>query len=126
MTPKTIAWVTVLTVLIVGASALCWKLRAEPGGEFHSYPIVPHDSCDLLTFSNGIVTWHTCCGDESWGSYQRETDGRWVWTWPHRGKKPSTNYYVIQPGAFTVTCTDTQSPFSSFTLRRRVFTKIPL
>jgi hypothetical protein len=128
MTPKTkkIAWLTVAAVLIAGIVAVCWRLRAEPLGAFHSYSIFPHDSCDLLTFSNGTVTLQTCCGDESWGTYRREGDGHWVWTWRHGTKKPTTNTYIIQPGAFSITCTGTQSPSSSFTLRRRLFSKIPL
>ena len=128
MTPKTkrLTWVAA-AILLVGIVCFAFaQLRAAPTGRYHSYSIFPHDSCDVLTFSNGTVTLQTCCGDESWGSYQRAADGRWVWTWRHGGKKPTTNTYIIEPGVFTISCTDTQSPSSSFTLRRRLFTKIPL
>jgi len=123
---KRLTWATVAAIVIAGFIAACSRLRAEPFGSFHSYSVFPHARCDLLTFSNGTVTLQTCCGDEAWGTYQREGDGRWAWTWRRGTKKPTTNTYIINPGAFTITCTDTQSSSSSFTLRRRLFTKIPL
>ena len=122
---KRFAWLALAAVFATGAVLAAGWLRSSPSGHFHSYSIFHHDTCDVLTFSNGTVTLQTCCGDEAWGSYERAADGHWVWTFRHGGKKPTTNYFVVQPGAFAITCTDTQSPSSSFTLRRRLSTKIP-
>jgi hypothetical protein len=98
------------------------RLRAEPLGSFHSYNIFPHATSDLLTFEGGKVTLRTCCGDETWGTYRKRTDGQWEWTWT-MGRRPAGRW-IVQPGAFTMTFTDTQTA-TSFTLRRRMFEKIP-
>ncbi len=122
---KIIACALLAAAVVGSAGLILRRLQAAPTGRFHSYSVFPHDTCDLLVFSNGTVTLETCCGDEAWGRYGKGADGRWLWYWVHVGKKPTTNIFLVQPGAFTATFTETQT-LSSFTLRRRAFKKIPL
>ena len=123
---KIIAWTAVAIAVTMTAGILAARFHADPAGRFHSYPVIPHSYCDVLAFSNGTVTLQTCCGDESWGTYQRAPDGHWVWTSVHGSKTLlKTNVYNIALGTFSATFTQKQT-LSSFTLRRRLFTKVPL
>ena len=62
-----LAVVAICAMLVVG-------LRSEPSGYVAAYSVFPHESCDVLDFSGGIVTLRTCCGDEPYGTYSR---ARW-------------------------------------------------
>jgi hypothetical protein len=113
-------------VFVAAALPLILGQPKEPTGSYASYSIFPHDKSDTLTFSSGAVTWRTCCGDESWGTYQQCPNGQWFWTLRNGSKNPTTNTFIVEATAFRLTCTDTQQPSSSFSLRRRFLAKFPL
>lgn len=117
----------ILATLFALCSLVVWALahiQRRPEGLYHSYAIFPHDKSDYLSFSNHVVTLNTCCGNIAFGTYRQDASGQWIWTQPHGTNPPS--FHLLQPGAFTITCVDTQNPSSTFTLRRRLSAKIPL
>ena len=79
-----------------------------------------HDSEDVLTFSNGVVTWETCCGDTPVGTIERLPDGAWAWHLVMGKKKPTTNELVLRPGLFSLSCNETSSPTNVYRLKRRL------
>ena len=117
LTPLSIA--TTYTVAVVG-------LRSEPSGYVASYSIFDHSITDVLDFSGGTVTLRTCCGNESWGTYSRSSDGAWIWHRRHESPTLVSQELVVRPGFFSIHFAETQNPSSHFTLRRRAFTAFPL
>ena len=114
-----------LAVILAGAvTATVLRLRAEPSGSFHSYSIFPHDKLDRLSFEAGKVTLQTCCGDAGWGSYRRTRNGQWLWTWTTGSNPAIKSNWIVEPGVLAMTFTDPKTA-TSFTLRRRVFDRIP-
>ena len=111
-------------LLTISTAATARRLRAEPMGSFHSYSVVAHSPRDLLTFEKGSVQWHTCCGDQDWGTYQKDPDGRWIWTCTAGNNRVPPTIWIVEPGVFGMTFSDTQTG-TAFTLRRRLFEKIP-
>ena len=108
------------------ALLLASHLRAVPVGHFASYSVLPHAITDVFTFSGGSVTWQTCCGNELIGNYQRGDDGTWVWRSEWGTKKRVKHTFIVRPGVFRTEFIDKESPAKSFSLRRRLFTSIPL
>ncbi len=76
-----------LAALIV-AMVICQR---EPIGYFNSYKLMPHADDDVLHFTNGIVSYETCCGDTLEGYYRRTTNSTWVWDRTYRRKSKVTN-----------------------------------
>lgn len=71
----------IASVVVVSAYLDILFLRpALPDGMYASFDFIGHDRADVLDFKSGVVTWRTCCGDEDFGTYRREPDGTWVWT----------------------------------------------
>ena len=122
---KRVLLLTPLAIAAAYAAALV-ALRSEPSGYVASYSIYPHAGTDVFDFSRGNVTLRTCCGDEPWGTYSRSPDGAWVWHLRRGTKKPVTREILVQPGFLSMRFTDLQDPSKTFTLRRRLFTQIPL
>jgi len=95
--------------------------RRAPFGHFDSTTLMGlHDSEDVLTFSNGVVTWETCCGDTPVGSCERLPDGNWAWHLVMGKKKRTTNELVLQPGLFWLSCYETNTPTNIYRLRRKL------
>ena len=117
-------WGALAIVLSGAVTTTVLRMRAAPAGSFHSFGIFPHDNLDLLTFEAGQVTLRTCCGNSDWGLYRQEPDGRWLWTWPSRNNPATTSTWIVEPGALFMTFSDPQTA-TSFTMRRRLFEKIP-
>lgn len=65
--------------LAVSYLAALVSFSDEPRGCFASWGIYPHSMDDLIEFKQGNVRHLTCCGDSSWGSYSRRSDGVWIW-----------------------------------------------
>lgn len=105
-------------VAVAVGSIVCSR---APFGHFDSTILMGrHDSEDVLTFSNGIVTWETCCGDQPVGSCERLPDGTWAWHLVMGKKKQTTNEIVVQPGLFWLSCYETSTPTKIYKLRRRL------
>ena len=123
---KQILLLTPLAVAAAYAVALT-GFRAEPSGYVASYSFLPHARTDVLDFSHGIVTLRTCCGDSPCGTYSLSPEGRWVWHLRYGSPKPHlTGEIHVRSSAFSMSFSDLSNPSSQFTLRRRVFTTIPL
>ena len=96
-------------------------LLRSPIGYFDSTAIIGHHSDDdVLSFSDGTVTWKTCCGDKRIGTYSRSRDGTWIWEDVWGTKNPKTNVIILHPGLFSLTCIDTNSPERVWELTRRI------
>ena len=115
-------------VAAISASAVCVVLFAlsavfqqRPIGLFGSYKMLPHESGDVLRFTNGVVSHETCCGQEFLGSYKRLPDRTWMWHYSTGKKKVYTNYFVLKPGLFWLTCIDAKEPTNTWRLPRRLF-----
>ena len=119
---KRILWLTPLVIAAAYVMALV-GLHSEPSGYVASYSIFPHDGNDVLDFSRGTVTLRTCCGDVPWGTYSRSPDGAWIW---HDSPATKSKEILVQSDLFSVSFTDMRDPSNKFTLRRRVFTQLPL
>ena len=118
LTPFAVGGVYVLAVA---------SMRSEPSGYVASFSIFPHASNDVLNFSQGTVTLQTCCGDSSYGTYSRMPDGRWIWHLRMGTKNPPfAKEILVQSGFLSMSFADTQDPSIKFTLRRRLFEKLPL
>ncbi len=57
------------------------SFTGDPVGKYASWEFYPHDPLDILRFEAGKVTLETCCGNEDQGTYSREPDGSWLWSW---------------------------------------------
>jgi hypothetical protein len=128
----------VLTAIGYGVAAL--SLSAEPAGMFASYEFFPHDRLDVLEYRDGKVTSRTCCGDQSMGTYLREADGRWLWTYTEKrwvgtprwkadpvGKyEKVTRRFVLRPTPLLLHVENLDDPSESWDMRRRLFAKFPL
>lgn len=106
--------------------ALSARDYSVPSGYVASYSIFPHDPNDVLNFAHGTVTLQTCCGDEFWGTYSRSADGAWVWHLRRGSKKPITREIQINSEFSSMSFIDLQDPSKTFTLRRRLFKRLPL
>jgi hypothetical protein len=113
------------SLCVVGVAVAIGSIACSraPFGHFDSTTLMGlHDSADVLTFSNGVVLWETCCGGKEVGSFTHLPDGRWTWQFASGSKKkPSTNEFVLQPGLFTLRCYETSTPTNIYSLRRRLF-----
>jgi hypothetical protein len=97
-------------------------LQRTPLGYFDSTTIMGHHAeDDVLSFSDGAVTWKTCCGDSATGTYSRSPDGTWLWQEIWGKKSPKTNVCILRPGVFSLTCIDAARPERVWTLKRRLF-----
>lgn len=119
---KRILWLTPLAIAVGYVLALV-GLRSEPSGYVASYSIFPLDGNDVLDFSRGTVTLRTRWGDKPCGTYSRSPDGAWIWHFSYGTKLKAM---LVQSRPFSMSFTDTDDPSNRFTLRRRVFTQIPL
>lgn len=107
-----------LGLTLVGLSAV---FSQKPIGRFGSYKMLPHAGDDVFYFTNGLVSHETCCGQRLLGSYERSSDGTWIWRYEVGQKKVYTNEFVLEPGLFWMTCTDIKSPTNTWRLPRRLF-----
>lgn len=103
---------------LIAAALLCSR---APIGYFGSYKMLPHDETDVLHFTNGVVSWETCCGDETVGTYKRLRGGSWIWVCVMGKKRPATNEIILRPGLLSLTCIEVSSSTNVFRLPRRFF-----
>lgn len=123
---KRILWIAPLVASGILALAFI-RHGTALSGYVASYSLYGHDSCDVLDFTGGAVTLRTCCGDESWGTYSRSDDGTWHWSLVRGTKKILwQDTFAVHPGLLSMTFTSEKDPSFSFTLRRRLFSKLPL
>lgn len=122
---KRILWLTPLGIAAAYVVALV-GLRSEPSGYVASYSVFPHATTDIFDFSHGTVTLRTCCGNSSWGTYSRSSDGAWIWHLRYGTRRRTTREIRVQSGFFSMTFTVIEDPSVKFTLRRRVFANYPL
>lgn len=114
-------------LVLVFVYGLCLvSFRAEPTGLVASYSVYAHAMNDTLKFADGKVTLQTCCGDESWGTYVQGADGAWIWHMTPPSKGRVAGDIRLQPGWFAMRFTGVTDPTVDFTLRRRVFRRVPL
>ena len=130
MKSKRLYWMPLLALLGV-LVYLVVKFRLEPAGYVAtSQPRVitggldpvlvmevlqPHTIADVLIFKGGAVRRHSCCGDEQWGAYWKAEDGKWIWRHRRVGKNRTfTREFIVEPGLFSISFTDRQSPSQKF------------
>ncbi len=101
--------------------ALSVVYSREPRGYFGSYKMLPHDSGDVLHFTNGVVSWESCCGQEFLGTYTRSPEGAWLWHYSKKGgKKVYTNEFILRPSLLWLACTETKAPTNTWRFPRRL------
>lgn len=128
---KRILWLTPLIAAALLALAFV-RHGTALSGYVASYSLYGHNSRDVLDFAGGTVTLRTCCGDESWGTYSRSSDGTWHWSLVRdttvRGTKKIMwqETFLVRVGWLSMTFTSERDPSFTFTLRRRLFSKLPL
>ena len=112
-------------IIATGYFVAAIGMRSEPTGYVASYDFFPHSSNDVLIFSRGTVTLHTCCGDESFGTYSRSPDGRWIWHYT-RESQPRAVDIRVRSHLFSISLELPDNPSVTLSLRRRVFADLPL
>jgi hypothetical protein len=116
-----VAGVVIAAVVAYGVALI--DLGDEPRGYVASYSLLPHAEDDVLNFYQGKVSHQTCCGDSDWGTYERASDGSWIWN--VRDKGGEVMDFRVHSGPFSMTFTATQGEMEPFTLRRRAFKDLP-
>jgi len=105
-----------------------------PSGMYSSFEFFGHAHADVIEFENGKVMWRSCCGDESYGSYHQEPDGRWIWIYQKELQPADQSEwrlsdpirFVIAPERFAITIEAEDKSIRPLRMPRRVFEKIPL
>ena len=115
---KRVLWFLPLVVALCFFAAFI-RHGKNLSGYVASYSILPHSSGDVFDFNNGSVTWRTCCGNESRGTYVQTTNGVWLWT--YKSGKGRVYEWTAKPGWFSVTFADINHPTNTATLPRRLF-----
>jgi len=113
----------IASLCAVGVAVVVGSITWSPSlfGHFDSTTLMGlHDSEDVLTFSNDVVTWETCCGDTAVGNCEPLPDGTWAWHLVMGKTKPTTNEFVLNPGLFYLRCYETSTPTKVYRLRRRL------
>jgi hypothetical protein len=138
---QTIMVLSATGILVALAYAVSLFIASEiPSGKFASYEFVPHDPADVLEYHDGAVMWRSCCGDKSMGTYEREEDGRWIWTFtqekwvggsrfddPPMGHSVTvTKRYVLRQTPMFLRIQNVDDPTEAFNMRRRFFTRYAL
>ena len=108
-------------VFSLGLLGLSAVFSQKPIGRFGSYNMLGHDSGDAICFKNGLITNETCCGQVFVGTYERSSDGAWIWHYMIGKKKVFTNDFILQPGLFWLTCTELKAQTNTWRLPRRLF-----
>ena len=108
----------------------------DPAGKYSSYELFKHDFIDVVRFENGLVTLETCCGDEDFGTYHQDPDGRWVWVWSERsiderslGPPTESDYlhtFIIQRKLFGLYIQFESDPDIDLFMKERLFNDFPL
>src|SRR5436190_14220331 len=110
---------------------------AGPSGKFASYEFSRHHVADILEYHDGKVTLRTCCGDVPEGTYARETDGRWIWSFivkvwvgGPRSADPSeghyedvTRRYLLRQSPMFLRIENLDDPSDVFSMRRQFLTR---
>ena len=108
-------------------------LSSDPKGKYSSYEFYPHSKKDVLRFADGIVTLETCCGNEAFGSYSRDSSGDWIWVHQYQ-RRPAdpTKWHMTPPQRFVLrrTLSSLQiealdPPFVRLEMKRRLFNDLP-
>ena len=104
----------------------------DPGGMYASFEFFGHAQADIVEFENGEVMLRTCCGNESFGSFHQENDGRWIWIY-QRELRPADRSrwglsnpirFVVIPERFAITIEAEDKSSPPLRMPRRVFEKI--
>lgn len=114
--------IVLVGLLLMAGLFLSSYLAASPVGYFDSTTILGHhDVEDVVEFAYGVVTYRTCCGQETAGRFEHRADGTWLWHYegPHK-KNPFRKTLVITPGVFSLACRDPEKPEKTWQLRRRL------
>ena len=109
-------------LVLVAGSFVSLYLASSPVGYFDSTTILGyHDAEDVVEFAYGVVTYRTCCGQETAGRFEQSADGTWLWHYegPQK-KKPFRKTLVIKPGVLSLACRDPEKPDKTWQLRRRI------
>lgn len=101
------------------------RLSPEPRGLVNAYPISRHERSDVALFQNGKVTLKTCCGDWPYGTYEQDSQGKWIWNIRLGTQQVLYDTVEISSGLFTVRVQSVSSGLVNHTLRRRLFQSVP-
>ena len=119
-----------IAVVAVGYAALLVGNPNELEGKYSGYGLSGHEMNDVIAFENGLVTLKTCCGNTYYGDYMPKDDG-WMWEhnsiWrrnPPQFRFPAPLKISVERKLFSATIRFEDG--HTMSLRRRVFTRIPL
>ena len=126
------------SVVLAAASVLYLFLICsftdDPRGMYASWEFFPHHYNDVLRFEDGKVTLETCCGNEAYGTYAKDENGKWVWT--HQSQRRPADrskwhltepeYYCLERRFFHLRICCKDRPLVELDMRRRLFNAFPL
>jgi hypothetical protein len=124
----------------LGYAVSLWFTSDVPSGKFASYEFFPHDKADVLEYHDGKVMIRTCCGDSAQGTYAREPDGRWIWTFishkwvggsrfadpPVGHSVDVTKRFLLRQSPMSLRIENLDDPAEVFNMPRRFLTRYPL
>ncbi len=104
----------------------------DPHGKYAGYEFFPHHRNDIIRFENGKVRSETCCGDDDWGTYAKDSTGRWVWRYrdytKFRDRPPvlfAENDFVVRRSLFGIEIQSVNDLSKRLFMRRRLFNALP-
>lgn len=117
---KHVIWrVTFIAAILYGLAVA--RLSSEPTGLISAYAISCHEASDVALFRDGKVILKTCCGDWPWGTYERDSRGKWIWHMRVGTKQIDFDTLEIESSLFTVRVESINGLLIHHTLRRRLF-----
>ena len=118
---------------MIGSAVYFLLLAGDSGtpvGMYSSYEFFPHDKADVVEFKGGVVTNRTCCGDSNWGSYDKNSEGVWIWKYSGpvlvKGTTslhpdPEPLYFILHRNRFSLTIEREDGSSAPLQMGRRLF-----
>ena len=126
-------WFKAAVYLVIGLTGAgvfyCLAIMSwtdNPEGMYASYKLAAHHKFDVVRFRNGQVKKETCCGDQDWGTYYRDSTGRWIWDPDsddkigHKNDRP-LNRVFLRRSLFFLDLQFENEPATQIRLRSRLF-----
>jgi hypothetical protein len=131
----------VCTVILASAGlASIWcvlclgSLSDDPHGKYAAVKFSGHAEADIIRFEAGRVRLETCCGDEDYGTYAKDSEGRWIWTYQYQ-LRPSSDHskwhlstphlFNLRRSLFNIHIESIEPPVAELSMRTRLFNDIP-
>jgi hypothetical protein len=109
------------------------SLSGDPNGKYAGDKFSGHAATDIIRFDAGKVRLETCCGDEDYGTYAKDSEGRWIWTYQYQRRPADRSkwhlstpqHFILRRSLFNIHIESIEPPSSALTMRTRLFNDLP-